>query len=104
MVRFFVQSRAHRVPKIWNPHPFSKHVSSKVFDPIGSNFDTQIYRPIDTLPNSDFSIWTNPITTPVSSVQTFAQTKFGSLKTKHTERKNSILPDDFSACIKQKLQ
>ncbi|CAF1087679.1 unnamed protein product [Rotaria sordida] len=36
---------------------------------------------------SDFSTWSNSISTPILSIQTFAQTRFGSLKIKHNRQK-----------------
>ncbi|CAF0930265.1 unnamed protein product [Adineta ricciae] len=46
------------------------------------------------------------ISTPVFSPQTFAQTKFGSLKSKHAGKRSQskMLPSEFSAYIKQKEQ
>ncbi|CAF1288022.1 unnamed protein product [Rotaria magnacalcarata] len=59
---------------------------------------------VATSPNTAFLNKT--ISTPVFSPQTFAQTKFGSLKSKHVGKRNQskMLPSEFSAYIKQKEQ
>ena len=76
-----------------------------------------------TATNTNPPFINKPITTPVFSPQTFAQTKFGSLKSKHAGRRNQskyeklttlsssfsffvyrMLPSEFSAYIKQKEQ
>ena len=40
--------------------------------------------------HSSIESWTNPFSTPVLSAQSFAQTKFGSLKTKHPLPTNKL--------------
>ncbi|UJR37296.1 hypothetical protein I4U23_030005 [Adineta vaga] len=59
---------------------------------------------IATSPNT--AILNKTISTPVFSPQTFAQTKFGSLKSKHAGKRSQskMLPSEFSAYIKQKEQ
>ncbi|CAF1452334.1 unnamed protein product, partial [Adineta steineri] len=60
-----------------------------------------------TVPTNSSTAFTNKtISTPVFSPQTFAQTKFGSLKSKHAGKRNQskMLPSEFSAYIKQKEQ
>ncbi|CAF2871234.1 unnamed protein product [Rotaria sp. Silwood2] len=56
--------------------------------------------------NSNTAFLNKTVSTPVFSPQTFAQTKFGSLKSKHAGRRNQskMLPSEFSAYIKQKEQ
>ncbi|CAF3387403.1 unnamed protein product [Rotaria socialis] len=73
------------------------------------DYNVQIRESLDTLlklSDSDASAWLNPVATPVLSIQTFAQTRFGSLKVKHNVPKQQvkILSNEFSACIKSKQQ
>jgi protein Tob/BTG len=63
-----------------------KTFSTSSIEPI--NYDTEEFQSLDPLTISEFSSWTNSISTPVLSAQTFAQTKFGSLKNKTIGRKH----------------
>ncbi|CAF3562746.1 unnamed protein product [Rotaria sp. Silwood1] len=66
----------------------SHHESTISIQPLNHNM--QILQSNDTLINtSDFSSWSNLISTPVLSIQTFAQTRFGSLKIKSNGQTNS---------------